>query len=181
MSKVVVVVYVSMDGVVEGPAWTGPFWNDEHAKYQHGQLLASRALLMGRVTYEEMASSWPTRDESDGFTARMNSIPKYVATTTLERAEWNAVLIEGDLTEQVAKLKSEPGQDLLVYGSITLVDHLIAHDLVDELKLFVHPVVVGTGRHLFAAGAAGRTWTLAGTAAFSSGAIVLDYRPARGA
>lgn len=181
MSKVVVVMYMSMDGVVEGPAWTGPFWNDEHAKYQHGQLLASRALLLGRVTYQEMAAAWPTRDESDGFTARMNSIPKYVASTTLERAEWNSVLIEGDTLEQVAKLKSEPGQDLLVYGSITLVDHLIAQDLVDELKLFVHPVVVGAGRRLFSHGSAGKTWTLAGTAAFSSGAVVLDYRPANAA
>lgn len=179
MSKVVVVMYVSLDGVVEKPAWTGPFWNDEHAKYQHGQLLASRALLMGRVTYEEMASSWPARDESDPFTARMNSIPKYVATTTLDKAEWNAVLIEDDVVEQVAKLKSEPGHDLLVYGSVTLVDHLIAHDLVDELKLFLHPVVVGAGRRLFSDGAVGRTWTLAGTAALSSGAIVLDYRPVR--
>ncbi|MFE0646970.1 dihydrofolate reductase family protein [Streptomyces sp. NPDC059534] len=181
MSKVVVVMYMSLDGVVERPSWTGPFWNDEHAKYQYGQLLSSRALLMGRVTYEEMAKAWPSRDETDGFTARMNSIPKYVATTTLDTAEWNAVLLQGDLTEQVARLKAEPGEDLLVYGSATLVDHLVAHDLVDELKLFVHPVVVGAGRRLFSDGAVGRTWTLAGTAAFSSGAIVLDYRPTKAA
>ncbi|WP_423835066.1 dihydrofolate reductase family protein [Streptomyces manipurensis] len=179
MSKVVVVMYVSMDGVVEGPSWTSSFWNAEHAKYQHGQLIASRALLLGRVTYEEFVASWPMRDESDAFTARMNRIPKYVATTTLDKAEWNTVILEGDVVEQVALLKSEPGEDLLVYGSVTLVDHLVANGLVDELKLFVHPVVVGTGRRLFCDGAVGTTWTLAGTAAFSSGAVVLDYRPAK--
>lgn len=181
MSKIVVVMYVSMDGVVEDPAWTGPFWNDEHAKAQHGQLVESRALLLGRVTYEEMAASWPTRDESDPFTARMNSIPKYVASASLDSVGWNAALIRGDIAEQVAALRHEPGQDLLVYGSATLVDHLIANDLVDELRLFVHPVVIGSGRRLFTAQTAGKTWTLAGNAAMSSGAIVLHYRPAAAA
>ncbi|MFC9295403.1 dihydrofolate reductase family protein [Streptomyces sp. NPDC057011] len=179
MSKVVVVMYITMDGVVEDPAWTGPFWNDEHAKYQNGQLRASRALLLGRATYESFAEAWAPRDESDEFTARMNSIPKYVATTTLRTAAWNAAVIDGDVIEQVAKLKAEPGADLLVYGSVTLVNKLIEHDLVDELKLFLHPVTLGTGKRLFADGLTPKTWTLAGAQSFSSGALVLDYRPAQ--
>lgn len=178
MSKVVVVTYITMDGVVEDPAWTGPFWNDEHAKYQNGQLRASRALLLGRATYESFAEAWAPRDESDEFTARMNSIPKYVATTTLQTATWNAAIIDGDVIEQVAKLKAEPGADLLVYGSVTLVNKLIEHDMVDELKLFLHPVTLGSGKRLFADGLTPKTWTLAGTQSFSSGALVLDYRPA---
>ncbi|MCF2530349.1 dihydrofolate reductase family protein [Yinghuangia soli] len=178
MSKIVAVMYTAMDGVVEDPMWTGPFWNDEHAKYQNGQLRASRALLLGRATYEDFAASWAPRDESDEFTARMNRIPKYVASTTLQSTTWNASVLDGDAVEQIAKLKTEPGGDLLVYGSVSLVDTLIEYDLLDELKLFLHPVTVGTGKRLFAEGRAKRTWTLAGTQTFSSGAIVLDYRPA---
>ncbi|WP_067709992.1 dihydrofolate reductase family protein [Nocardia yamanashiensis] len=178
MSKVVVVMYMSMDGVVENPAWTGPFWNDEHAKYQHGQLVESRALLLGRRTYEEFAATWPHRDESDAFTARMNRIPKYVVSRTLEAPAWNSIVVDDAFADRIAELKAEPGRDLLVYGSVDLVGYLIEQALVDELKLFIHPVVLGSGRRLFDDGAVPSAWTLAGTQSFSSGAAVLDFRPA---
>ncbi|NAS25763.1 dihydrofolate reductase [Herbidospora sp. NEAU-GS84] len=179
MSKVVAVIYVSMDGVVEDPAWTGPYWTDEHARFQSGQLFASRALLLGRRTYDGMSVAWPKMEGAPGA-AEMNGLPKYVASTTLRDPEWNATVIEGDVAEEVAKLRAEEGGDLLIYGSIELLNYLIGHRLVDELKLFLHPVVVGTGKRLFAEGVESTKWKLAGTATFSSGAIVLDYRPAGG-
>ncbi|WP_018349246.1 dihydrofolate reductase family protein [Longispora albida] len=178
MSKLVAVVYISIDGVVENPAWTAPYWNDDHGKFQHGQLMLSRALLLGRRTYEGMSQAWPKMGSADQGTVKMNTMPKYVASATLTETTWNAQVIEGDVAEAVAKLKAADGEDLLLYGSGELLNHLIAHDLVDELKLFVHPVIVGTGQRLFADGAAPKSWTLAGTHTFSSGAIVLDYRPA---
>ncbi|MGS2646334.1 dihydrofolate reductase family protein [Streptosporangium sp. LJ11] len=177
MSKVVAVIYISMDGVVEEPAWTGPYWNDEHARFQSGQLHASRALLLGRKTYDGMSQAWPKMEGTPGA-EQMNGLPKYVASTTLRDPEWNATVIEGDVAEEVAKLKAEQGQDLLIYGSGELVAYLIEHKLIDELKLFLHPVVVGSGKRLFPDGVTTSAWKLAGTAAFSSGAIVLDYRPA---
>ncbi|MDP9847497.1 dihydrofolate reductase family protein [Streptosporangium lutulentum] len=178
MSKVVAVIYISMDGVVEAPAWTGPFWNDDHGKFQAGQLAQSRALLLGRVTYDGMAQAWPQMEAAGQDVGEMNNLPKYVASTTLTDPTWNATVIDGDVAEEVAKLKAEDGKDLLIYGSGDLVNYLIEHDLVDELKLFLHPVVVGTGKRLFADGIDTKTWRLGGTHVFSSGAIVLDYRPA---
>jgi dihydrofolate reductase len=180
MSKVVAVIYISMDGVVEQPAWTGPFWNDDHGKFQAGQLSQSRALLLGRVTYDGMSQAWPAMEEhGEEGAAEMNGIPKYVASATLKDATWNATVIEGDVAEQVAKLKAEDGKDILIYGSGTLVNYLIKHDVIDELKLFLHPVIVGKGKRLFPDGIDTKTWQLAGTHTFSSGAIVLDYRPAQ--
>ncbi|MBG0827023.1 dihydrofolate reductase family protein [Planomonospora sp. ID67723] len=178
MSKVVAVIYISMDGVVEEPAWTAPFWNDDHGKFQAGQLSYSRALLLGRVTYDGMSQAWPAMEAAGEDVGEMNSIPKYVASTTLKDPQWNATVLEGDVARAVAELKAEDGKDLLVYGSGELVNYLIKHDLVDELKLFLHPVIVGKGRRLFPEGIDTKTWRLAGTQAFSSGAIVLDYRPA---
>ncbi|MEV4170480.1 dihydrofolate reductase family protein [Nonomuraea sp. NPDC049709] len=179
MSKLVSVIYISMDGVVEEPAWSAPFWNDDHGKFQAGQLSQSRALLLGRVTYDGMSQAWPAMEAAGEDVGEMNRIPKYVASTTLKEPTWNATVIDGDVAAAVAKLKAEEGKDLLVYGSGDLLDHLIRHDLVDELKLFLHPVVVGRGRRLFADGADPKTWHLAATHVFGSGALVLDYRPVR--
>jgi dihydrofolate reductase len=129
MSKVVLVMYVSLDGVVENPSWTVPYWNDELAAYQRDQLFASDALLLGRVTYEEFAAAWPTMTEEGDFGQRMNSLPKYVATNTLKALEWNATAIEGDVVDPVAKMREQPGGDLLIYGSADLVGTLMAHSM----------------------------------------------------
>ncbi len=121
--------------------------------------------------------AWPDMTDEHGFADRMNSMPKHVASTTLETAQWNATVVRGDLAKESAVLKEQYEQDILIYGSAKLVRSLIAQGLVDELKLWIRPVVVGEGRKLFEGGETS-TWTLADTTVFSSGALVLDYRPA---
>ncbi|MFD7257724.1 dihydrofolate reductase family protein [Streptomyces sp. NPDC059874] len=177
MSKLVAVIYLSMDGVVEEPSWTAPFRTDDHGKFQAGQLARSRALVLGRKTYEGMSKAWSTMGDADEGAARLNHMPKYVASTTLKNPQWNAAVLKGNVAEAVAGLKGEPGRDLLVYGSGRLVNYFLEHHLIDELKLFLHPVVVGGGQRLFPDSGDSTTWTLAGTTTFDSGAIVLDYRP----
>ncbi|MEV6432747.1 dihydrofolate reductase family protein [Nocardia sp. NPDC051463] len=180
MSKVVVLLDMSVDGIAGDPSWTRPFVDDGYVKYRHGQLMSSRALLLGRITYEQLCRGCLARNESDAFTARMQRIPKYIVSRTLRQVGGNSVLLDGDITEQITKLRSEPGQDLFVYGSITLVDHLTTHDLVDELKLVIHPIVRGgAGRRVFPTDTPATTWRLAGTHTFDSGTVILDYRPAR--
>src|ERR1700747_3844925 len=109
-------MYVSLDGVVENPAWTGPFWNDELSDLQGEYLFSSDALLLGRVTYEGFAAAWPGMEEATGdFGRKMNSMPKFVASRTLTEAEWNASIIEGDVGAAVTRLKGQDGGDLLIY------------------------------------------------------------------
>src|SRR3981081_2388465 len=145
MRKLKLAMYVALDGVVENPAWTGPFWDDELAGLQQEYLFASDALLLGRVTYEGFASSWPTMEDTGEFGEKMNSMPKFVASNTLDKGDWNATIINGDLATEVAKLKGAPGDDLLIYGSGEVVDELTRHGLIDEYRLMVHPVIVGSG------------------------------------
>ena len=150
MRKLKLAMYVSVDGVVEDPAWTGPYWDDQLAQLQADYLFASDALVLGRVTYEGFASAWPSMEEATGeFGRKMNTMPKFVASRTLDRADWNAAIIEGDVAEAVAALKAATGGDLLVYGSGELVDELTRHGLIDEYRLMIHPVVVGVGKRLF--------------------------------
>jgi dihydrofolate reductase len=175
MRKLKLAMYVSLDGVVENPAWTGPFWNDELSKLQADYLFASDALVLGRVTYEGFAASWPGMEESTGeFGKKMNSMPKYVASKTLDEADWNATIIKGDLAAEVAKLKQEPGADLLIYGSGDLVDELTRHRLIDEYRLMIHPVVVGSGKRLFNDLPA-TTLGLVDTTTTDTGVAVLTY------
>jgi dihydrofolate reductase len=146
MRKVVHAIYVSLDGVVTDPAWTTPFFNDELAALQHQQLFASDALLLGRVTYEGFAASWPSMVEEEGdFAVRMNTMPKHVASRTLTDVTWNATLLADDVEAAVAELKDQDGGDLLLYGSPTFADALTMAGLIDEYRLMVFPVVVGTG------------------------------------
>ena len=133
-------MYVSLDGVVEDPAWTGPFWDEQLSDLQAAYLYPSDALVLGRVTYEGFAAAWPSMEESTGeFGVKMNAMPKFVASRTLAGAEWNAEIIQGDVADAVAKLKEEPGGDLLVYGSGDLVDELTKHGLIDEYRLMSIP------------------------------------------
>jgi dihydrofolate reductase len=175
-------MYVALDGVVESPAWTGPFWNDELSAMQAEYLYSSDALVLGRVTYEGFAASWPGMEAETGeFGRKMNSMPKHVASRTLREAEWNASIITGDLGEEVAKLKEQPGGDLLIYGSGELVDELTRLRLIDEYRLMIHPVAVGTGKRLFAGGPEA-TLELADTVTTATGVVVATYRlPAGGA
>jgi dihydrofolate reductase len=150
MRKLKLAMYVSLDGVVENPGWTGPFWNDQLSELQAHYLFASDALLLGRVTYEGFAAAWPGMEESTGeFGKKMNSMPKFVASRTLHEGEWNATIIEGDLAAEVTELKAQAGGDLLIYGSGDLVDELTRLELIDEYRLMIHPVLVGSGKRLF--------------------------------
>ena len=150
MKRLKVAIYVSLDGVVEDPAWTGPFWSDELSDLQADYLYSSDALVLGRVTYEGFAAAWPGMEEATGdFGRKMNSMPKHVASRTLRETAWNATLLEGDAAEAVSALKDGDRGDLLIYGSGTLVDELTRHGLIDEYRLMVHPVLVGSGKKLF--------------------------------
>jgi dihydrofolate reductase len=183
MRKVVVSTYVTLDGVFENPAWSAPYWSDEAQEFARKQLWASDALLLGRTTYEEFAASWPTDAwiEREGeFAERMNSYPKYVASTSLEEPlEWsNSSLLKGDMAEEVGKLKQDSGQDLLMYSSVELMHTLIQHGLIDEYRIWVHPVILGSGRRLFKDGVNKTELKLVETTTLPNGVVVLDYQPA---
>lgn len=179
MRKVVLSEFLTLDGVMESPdKWSFPFWTDEAGQFKFDELFASDALLLGRVTYQGFAAAWPSVTDEQGFADRMNSLPKYVASTTLEEATWNATVIKGDVAEAVAKLKQQPGQDILIYGSGDLVHTLMHHDLIDEYRLMVYPVVVGSGKRLFREGSAAPNLRLVETKTFSSGVVILTYQPA---
>jgi dihydrofolate reductase len=176
MRRVVVTEYLSLDGIFEEPGeWSFPFWNEEAFQFKHDELFASGAQLLGRLTYEGFAKAWPTMSDDVGFADRMNTMPKYVVSTTLENPEWtNTGLIRENVPEAVAQLKQEPGQDILVAGSGQLVHTLMEHDLVDEFRFMVHPIVLGSGKRLFHK----RTvFKLVDTKRFSSGIVVLTYEP----
>jgi dihydrofolate reductase len=180
MRRVVWAQYVSVDGVVENPSWTTPFWNDEIARSQRDQLFRSDALLLGRITYQLFADSWPGRTDPEGFADRMNRLPKYVASRTLKQATWNGtVVIQGEVSDAVARLKQEAGGDVLVYGSGTLVRTLFEHDLIDEYRLMVHPLIVGHGNRLFPDGVPTKTLRLTDVQRTSSGIATMLYEPAR--
>jgi dihydrofolate reductase len=180
MRKVVVSEFVSLDGVIEKPGWSLQLTGEEQQKYKLDELSASDALLLGRATYEELAAQWPHLSEQyGGYTDMMNSYPKYVVSTTLqEPLEWNASLIKGDVAEEVLRLKQQPGKDILVYGSGDLVNTLMKHNLVDEYRLMVFPIVVGSGKRLFEGEIDKTVLELVDTQTFSSGVVVLTYQPA---
>jgi dihydrofolate reductase len=178
MRKVVVAEFLSLDGVMEAPEkWTFQFWNDEMAKFKHDELFASDAHLLGRVTYQIFAAAWPSGADKQGFADRMNNLPKYVVSTTLKKAEWsNSHLIKENVAEEIAKLKQQSGQDILVAGSGTLIQTLIEHNLVDEYHLLIYPIVLGSGKRLFK-DVSKMILKLVDTRAFSSGAVLLSYVP----
>ncbi len=179
MRKLVVSTYVTLDGVMEGPdKWMGgihfQLWNDEMTKYAGDLLFASDALLLGRVTYQGFAEAWPSRDGE--FADRMNNLPKYVVSTTLAEAAWNnSRLIKGNVADEVAKLKQEPGQNILMYGSAGLMDTLMQHGLIDEYRIWVDPIVVGGGKRLFRDGVDARAMKLVDATTFSTGVVILSY------
>lgn len=183
MRRVIVSEFVSLDGVMEMEEpgrWNLPYWSDEMGKYKSDELAAADALLLGRTTYEVFAAAWPSMTDEEGG-AEMNGYPKHVASTTLkEPLEWNnSTLIKGDVAEEVSKLKQQPGKDILVYGSAELARTLMEHDLIDEYRLMVHPVVVGSGKRLFGDTEETKAMRLVDTKQVSpDGVLVLTYRPA---
>ncbi len=178
MRNVVLSEYLSLDGVMENPAWTVPYWSDAIAKYKYDELFASDALLMGRVTYEGFAAAWPSMNDEQGFADRMNGLPKYVATTTLTNFTWNnARALDGDVAAAVRALKEQDGQNILIYGSAALAQTLRQHGLIDEYRLMIHPVVLGGGKRLFQEGSDTSALRLTDTQTFDSGVVVLTYAP----
>jgi dihydrofolate reductase len=179
MRKVVVSMFLSLDGVMEEPSWTIPYWNDEIAKFKLDELFASDALLLGRVTYQGFAAAWPSRTDEAGFAERMNSLPKYVVSTTLKEAAWNnSSLIQDNIPEAVSNLKQQLGQDILVCGSGMLVETLLQHELIDEIRLLIYPVLVGSGKRLFKDGSRA-TLSLIESRPVGSGVVLLIYQPAQ--
>ncbi len=183
MRKVIASEFVSLDGVMESPdKWHFPYFNDEMGEAIGAAMSRADALLLGRVTYEEWAAYWPNQnpDESE-ISGYMNNTPKYVVSTTLEEPlEWqNSTLIKGDeLAEEIARLKQQPGKDISISGSGTLVRSLLREDLLDELRLMVHPIVVGSGKRLFEDGGDQKPLELVDSQTFGTGVLYLTYRPA---
>jgi dihydrofolate reductase len=176
--RLVVTEFMLLDGVVEEPAWTFPYWNDEIARFKGEESSASDALLLGRVTYGGFAAAWPeSEDEGADY---FNGVRKYVVSKTLkEPLEWNnSTLIEDDVVEEITDLKRQDGKDITVHGSATLVQTLMRHGLVDRYRLLVYPVVVGKGKRLFGEGIPA-TLKLLESQSFGSGVVALVYEPDR--
>jgi dihydrofolate reductase len=185
LRKVVASEIVSLDSVVESPEeWHFPYFNDEMAEAIGEAMAASDAMLLGRVTYEGFAAFWPAQEggEDDQEIAEyMNNTPKFVASKTLEEPlEWNnSTLIKEDVAEEIAKLKQQPGKDISITGSPTLVRSLLQDGLLDELRLMVHPIVVGSGKRLFEEGSDQKALELVDSKRFSTGVLYLTYQPAQ--
>lgn len=180
MRRIIVSEFISVDGVIHAPnEWHFPFWSDEMGAYKRDELFACDALLLGRVTYDGFAAAWPTAEGTGDFGERMNHLPKYVVSATLKTTDWNnSHIIRGNVMDEVARLTREPGQDILIGGSAALTQSLMEHDLVDEFRLMVHPVVVGKGKRLFGEAGVSKTFALAETQPLPNGVIVLTYHRA---
>ena len=172
---------VSLDGVMERPEeWAFSYSDDEMGEASASGMAASDALLLGRVTYEHLAAYWPNQPGGEPMVDYINSVPKYVVSGTLEEPlAWNnSTIISGNVAEEIARLKRQPGKDITILGSGTLVRSLLRDGLLDELTLMVHPVVLGSGKRLFEDRSDARALMLASSRTFSTGVVSLAYRPA---
>lgn len=181
MRKVIVSTYATLDGRVDDlQDWAPPYDDDGVVEYHTDLLANSDGLLLGRNTYEVFAAVWPPRAGRIPYVDKINSMPKYVASTTLKDLEWeNSHLIEGDVVEGVAKLKQQPGQDLVLYGCRDLMHTLQEHDLVDEYRILVQPVLLGKGNSFLRDGAKRVNLNLVDTTVIPPGMAILTYQPAR--
>ena len=182
MRKVVAAEFLSLDGVMESPdKWHFPYFNDEMGQAVGEGFASADAMLIGRVNYEEWAAFWPGQDPQENpMAAQMNAMKKYVVSTTLEEPlEWqNSTLIGENFAEEIANLKREEGGDIVISGSGTLVRSLLPYGLLDELKLMIHPLLVGAGKRLFEEGEGQTKLELVDSRTFSTGVLYLTYRPA---
>ncbi len=187
MGRIVVTEFVSLDGVMEDPGGSEDFkyggWSFEFSRGEEGnkfkldEALESEALLLGRVTYEGFAEAWPTR--SGDFADKFNSMPKYVVSSTLDQTEWNnSKVIKGDVVKAVTDLKQQLDGDIVVHGSAQLVQSLLEHNLLDELRLMVFPVVLGSGKTLFGDTSDKKALRLVDSKTVGDGVTVLIYGPA---
>lgn len=181
MRKVIVSTYVTLNGKVDGIRdWALPFNNEEVVTYHTDLLANSDGLIMGRKTYEIFAGLWPSLSGQFPYVDKMNSMAKYVASTTLTDMQWeNSHVIEGEVAAGVAELKQQPGQDLVLYGCHDLMHTLLEHDLIDQYRLLVHPVLLGTGRSFLEDGAARVNLDLVDSSVLPSGVAILTYDSAR--
>jgi dihydrofolate reductase len=188
MSRIVAAEYVTADGVMQDPGgvgeielggWSNSYWNDELARLQTELLFASDSLLLGRITYEGFAAAWPDLEHEEGeFATRMNTMPKYVASRSLSDMEWNATLITGEVPDEVARLKRQSDQNLLIYGSSVLLNALSQHDLIDQYRLMIYPVILGQGKRLFRQTSDKKPLRLVEASSTSAGVLIADYEPA---
>jgi dihydrofolate reductase len=190
MRKVVVSEFITLDGVIEDPGggegskhagWSFQFdTGTDGQRFKFDEVMRAGALLLGRVTYQGFAAAWPSMKDDAGFADKMNGMPKYVVSTTLEAAEWtNSTLIRGDVAAEVARLKQQDGGEILINGSGQLVRTLLGHDLIDEVRLMVFPIVLGSGKHLFDHIEAPAKLRLVDTTPVGpDGVLVLTYQPA---
>jgi len=191
MSTIVVIEYTSLDGVIQGPGhagedtdggfqrggWTVPFMA-EHGRYLSPLFQAAGGFLLGRRTYDIWARYWPTvTDEKDQIARALNSRPKYVASATLEEPAWKGTTVLRDVPGEVAELRKQPGGQILLMGSSALTQSLMAHGLVDEYQLWVHPLVLGGGKKLFRDGGPAISLRLADSTTTPGGLVILTYRP----
>ncbi|MEN3533915.1 dihydrofolate reductase family protein [Microbispora sp. ZYX-F-249] len=180
MGRIVLSVFTTLDGIIENPhEWAFGFVSEDSMQAGLDQIRAARALLLGRVTYEGFAASWPSMTDEVGYADAMNTLPKYVVSTTLTEAAWNnSTIIGADAAARIEALKKEVDGDILVFGSAALVRWLLRENLLDEMRLAVYPVLAGRGARLFDDDSAGpATLRLTGTQAFSSGVVLLTYEP----
>jgi dihydrofolate reductase len=186
MGRIVVTEFISLDGVMEAPGGGEDFkhagWTfnisrgEEGDKFKLDETFDSEALLLGRVTYQGFAAAWPSRKNE--FADKLNNMPKYVVSSTLEKAEWNnSTVLRGDVVAEVSKLRQDSSGDIVVHGSAQLVQTLIEHDLVDELRLMVFPVVLGTGKRLFGDTSDKKRMRLASSKTVGDGVVVLIFQP----
>jgi dihydrofolate reductase len=189
MGKIVVTEFVSLDGVMEDPGGSEDFkyggWSfvysrgDEGDKFKLDETMDSDALLLGRVTYEGFAEAWPEREDDAGFADKFNSMPKYVVSSTLTDPEWtNSTVISGDLAQEIPKLRDAHDGDIVVHGSAQLVHALLDQGLVDELRLMVFPVVLGSGKRVFGDMSEKRPLSLKSSQAVGDGVAILVYERA---
>jgi dihydrofolate reductase len=191
--KLVVSEFLSLDGVMQAPGqpdedteggfkhggWMQAYFDEQFGDTITRTIASADAMLLGRRTYDIFAGYWPKSKEE--MARALNTMTKYVVSRTRQVVEWqNAVLIKGDVAPELARLKQEPGKNIVVFGSGQLVQTLLRHDLVDDLQVLIHPVILGSGKRLFTDSIDRKNLSLAGSRTTPKGVLILDYRPAGG-